>query len=659
MARIEGFGAPGKALIPKPVALDLYARHKADQQATLQKHQAFAEQLQVKQAATQQRGADLDVAGRLFKILDSRLPKQSRAFLNKELAKHVGVDPKAESFKDIDKMLTGLDPDTLTRLKSGFSQSLEGAQPGQITEMVRGIMTGQVSMNDFIDQVGGVGSVGAPAEQGQVVDQYGTTQTAGEGEPPKEQDRLKEDQPTATGEAQLPKPFQGGTGAIQSFEGQRTVPSAAQQASPTIVGALGLDSRQRYRNNDLITNGYRIPFDPKEQDKLAEGLNTRTSGLSATISESVGLVNAFEGRPETLGPVGSATRTIQSTLQQVQGILNLAGIEDKADPLDPAIQRATRVVANKLAKSHAIDSTAETSAQIQARVLGLAYRMAIAQDIPGNRLTNAIIDQNLRQIGNSSSPTQFKAVIKSTLESTTREFDEQIRRQVGVGGLDIMARQLTDDDINNMTKRADILPKDMATSLLSEAQRRKTGVAGQAITPASPTLGEEEATIGTLETEKKSRDINRQDQTMRLENEREVRAREAAERAEGREERVTRTQAESAALQRETFEASKAERARDNAFQREQFEASKAERSTDNAFQREQFDYRKAQDVKERDERQAAVMAKAFAQFGQAIAQSGGGQVGGGSYSPGPGQDVSAFRLAPPPQRTPPRPGGR
>ncbi len=111
----------------------------------------------------------------------------------------------------------------------------------------------------------------------------------------------------------------------------------------------------------------------------------------------------------------------------------------------------------------------------------------------------------------------------------------------------------------------------------------------------------------------------------------------AQERADVREERVTKSQEASAKLSRE------------------QFDYSRQEHERDNAFQREQFEYRKGQDRKAEDKARSDKIAAAFQHFGAAIAGSRGGGGSVGVPSLGGGQDVSAFRMAPPPQRVPPR----
>jgi len=641
---------PGQipAMIPN---VDQYARFKQAQEQAMQAHKQYAQQLDQKQNLLQQRGADLNVADRLLKLLDSRLPKPARQFLAKELAQHVGVDPKSENAKGVSQMLTSLDPDSLQQLRSTFASSLSQASPGQIQDTVKGVLTGQVDMNSLVGQAGlnlggttqdsqqtedpgqsqnqiagGAGGDqlgGAPAGEGTAESPFQITQGAGAPAPSGETAIAKT--PTK-GDVLSPtaQPFGQGAGAVQSFEGSRTVPAGSQQASPQLVGALGLDSKTTFRNNDLVQNGYQIPFDPKDQEKLATDIATRSTGLSSTISEAAELTQLFQGRPEVLGPVGSGIRTFQGTVRQVEGLLHTFApdVKNESDPNDSQTQAMAGAASKALSKAHGLDATASDSARIQSSVLSLAYRMAIANDIPGNRLTNAIIQQNLQMIGASSSPEQFKAVLIDTLAKTTREFDETMRRTVGVSGMDIVTRKLTDADIGSMAKSADILPVDFARSLRDEAVRRQQGGGATSVQPSSPTIQEEQKTLGTLETQRKQREIDKFQQDRDLQIKQDARAEEAAARANTREDRMAAAQEANAKLQRE------------------------------------EFDYRKAKDIKARNQHQHDKIAAAFQHFGAAIASSRGGGGGGGSFSAGPGQDVSAFRMTPPPQRVPPRPGG-
>lgn len=627
-----------------------YQQLKARQAATMQQHQQFSQVLQQRQQQNQARQGDLDVASRIMKVLDSRIPKSARQFLNTQLATHMGVDPKNEAFKQTNSMLLGLDPMSAQMLKTQFGQVIQDAEPGQIADMTRGLMTGQLPLDKFIGDI----------------DFTGETMLGGEGD-----DQLTSGAAggaNTTVKAKTPaQPFAGGPGGVQSFEGQRTIPAASQQASPMLLGALGLDSRMRLRNNDLITNGYRIPLEPKDQEKLAEGIVTRSVGLSSTISEAANMVSLFKGKPETLGPVGSLARGLSGTVQQVQGFLNLVRPGTTVDGADDATRAVARRVGITVMKGHGIDATADNSARIESMVLGLAYRMAVANDIPGNRLTNGIIQQNLAQLGRSSSPAQFEAVLKDTIAATTREFDEHVRRTVGVDGLPLLARQMSDDDILRAARSGSILPGDMATALRNEAARRVQREPVPGITPASPTLDEEERTLGGMEVETKQRKIEQTEQEMRLARERDERAQSAEVRAEQREDRMATAQQRQADIQKESLdfqrsEASidnaRADRAQDRADERE--DRLVATSAASQQLAREQFDYKKIQDRQESDQKQSEAMMSMWIQFGKAIAGIGGGGSGGVSVpSMGGGQDAGAFRISNAPERRAPNPGGR
>lgn len=630
---------------PQLPSVGKYAMLKRAQEATLAQHRAFAAGLEQKKAETQTRQTDLDVADRVMKVLDSRIPKSARQFLNMQLAQYVGVDPKNESFKGMSSAILGLDPQSSQILRAQFAQGLEGAQPGQIVEMTRGLMTGQVPLNSFLDQVdftGGAGQEQLAGGEGQ--DQLNTTTI--------------QKQPKAA------QPFQGGPGSVQSFEGQRTVPAAAQQASPMLVGALGFDSRTRLRNNDLFQQGYRIPMDPKDQEKLAESITTRATGLSSTVSEAANMVDLFRGKPETLGPVGDVTRAISAAVQQAQGFFNVVKPGTVVEGPDELTQDAARKVGLNILKTHGIDATAESSARIQSMVLGLAYRMAVANDIPGNRLTNGIIQQNLAQLGQSASPAQFEAVLKDTIASTAREFNEHMRRTVGVDGLPVMARYLSNADIKRMGAAGTLVPKEMRDAIRTEASNRLTGTGQPTLTPASPTLEEEERTLGGLETQNKERQIAGREQEMRLAEERNTRATQAEQRAESREERVTGAQERSQQLQERQFQYMQEENARDNARAEAAAQRSESREERVAAAQqqsqqlaREQFDYRKMRDREEDERENRKHITNAFLQFGKAIAElGGGGSAAGGLSVPNLGaqQDSSAFRITPGPQRQAP-----
>lgn len=588
-----------------PDIMAAYQDFRKKQEDFMQQQTQVKEQIDTKQQQAQARGVDLDIAGRMYKVFDPNINPKVRGFLLDETAQYVGADVKGERYRGISRMINGLDPDTMSAMKELFATKLKDASPGQIKETINGILTGKVSMNDFVAEVG------------------------------QNQEQAHQDM-QAKRKVDIVRPYQEGQPAqVQSFEGQRTVPPNAQQASPQLIGALGLDSTKTYRNSDLIKQGYRIPFDAKDQEKLATEIGTQSVGISSLLSESAKLIQLFEGRPEVLGTVGSASQTIQGTIRQVQGALRLIGAEDVSNPYSDEIQNTLQGVTDELQKRGIVQGTAEDASRVQAMVLSLAYRMAQAENIPGNRLTNGIIQQHLLQIGHSASPEQFKAVLQDTIASTVRQFDENIRRTLGTDGVEIVARQMTDADIallgsgtvgkdGKLTGPVSALPKPMARALLDEAVRRKEGAANpKTITPGSPTIEEEQNTLGQLETQGKQRKMTKEDEELRLAREREDRAGRQEQLANKREERTTRV----------------------------------AEGHLDLA--KKQYDLAVERERRAAEQHQKDKIGAAFEHFGKAIAGRFSGasiSTGGGS---GSGQNESAFRLNPAPQRHAPRPPGK
>ena len=593
-----------------PTMLDKY--HPVQRQALMQ-HAQFSQQLEQKQEALNAKKTDLDVADRLLKVMDSSVPATARKFLAVQLAQHVGVDPKSEQFRGVQQVLTSLDPDSLLALRQTFTQSVKGAEPGQILEMTKGVMTGQVPFHEIVNM--------AQASQYQ---NFG-------GE--KDQSRLPQGQgqkEDAQRQPPTPQSITSYGSNVRSFEGQRTTPPGAERASPQLVGALGLDSTQAYRNDDLVQNGYRIPLDEKTQRELAQSITTRAVGLNTTIRDATQMINIFEGRPETLGPVGSFVQSLQSTIQQVEGVMKLIkpGVEDYTNPNESdslfgkSPNELADEVAKDLAKAHGLDTTAQDAARIKSMVLGLAYRMAIARDIPGNRLTNAIINQHLVQIGNSSSPDQFKAVLNDTISSLVNEFDETMVRQLGPNGSNVVAQNLDNKGIKMLAENVQSVSPRLAKSLAQEAQYRQEGGERPGIKPSSPTIEEEQQTLGTLEEEEKKSKIEKRAFDREIAIKQEERAARNEERAQDREDRIAAAQEQSNTLARERFE-----------FDKEKFESAQ-------------------------EEKRYTRIANAFKAFGAAISNSYAGARVGVSVPSQPGQDSSAFRLAPTPQRLAPRPPG-
>lgn len=653
-----------------------FKRLRMQQAASIEQHKQYAAGLQMKQQQIQLRQGDLQVSDRLLKILDPNVAKPARAFLMRELAQNLGVDPNTENFKQLSTMLGGLDPNSLTGLKQVFSNSLEQAQPGEVQEIARGIMDGSVSMNDIMNQVTqqqralGYQQAGAPMQS---TPTGGPTPTAPEdmttqAAPQQGPGAGSTMQQQPMQQKQAPQPFGAGPNAVRSFEGTRTIPPAEQQVDPQLAGALGLDSRQAYRGSDLVRGGYRIPLDANKQRELAESLTTRASGVQSTLLEATKISKIVKGDPNAIGTVGDAVAATESALQQVTNAVKFLrpGVETEFGPNARGwgeTSSAAEKAANDLITRFGLTKTAENASIIKSSVLNLAYRMALAKDIPGNRLTNGIIQQHIAQLGNSGSPAQFTATLRDTISSTMREYDDYVRRQVGASGYDIMLRQLPPEQatqfINEMAQNADMLPSDFARSLRDEAVRIQSGQPAPTITPSSPTIQEEQQTLGQLETQEKATKIQERDELMQQRRSSDMRADEASRRqeerldmAQKREDRMVDQQVETNKLARDKFEFDKSKVDENQKLQREQFEFSKEKANRAESFQREQFEWQKQKYEEQKGEQQREKIANAFMNFGRAIASSrSGGGGGGGSLPSYSGQDSSAFRLQPAPQR--------
>ena len=127
---------------------------KQEQATGLAEHQDYARRMTQVQQASQQRTADLGLVDRLDTMLNPEVPKSARHFLFREMSRSLSIDPKGEQTKEIGAMLTGLDPEASSTLRSLLSDQSKQAQPGALQELVRGILTGAVPMHQLVQMTG-------------------------------------------------------------------------------------------------------------------------------------------------------------------------------------------------------------------------------------------------------------------------------------------------------------------------------------------------------------------------------------------------------------------------------------------------------------------------------------------------------------------------
>src|SRR4249920_812846 len=132
----------------------------------IQAYKQSQEQFGVAQQMAQARQQDLDLSGRMIKLLDPQVPKPAREFLYKELSRSMGADPKGQTSAEIGKMLLSMDPGSLDNLRRNFAEQLPNAKPGEINAKIQAILQGKVSGMQLMDLAAAKGPAQPPAEGG-------------------------------------------------------------------------------------------------------------------------------------------------------------------------------------------------------------------------------------------------------------------------------------------------------------------------------------------------------------------------------------------------------------------------------------------------------------------------------------------------------------
>lgn len=583
---------------------------RAQQEAILAQHKQFAEGLKEQQAEVELRKGDLMLGERMLTMFDPAVPKSARQFLYKELSGAVGVDPKGETSKNVGTMIMGLDPETMENLRRNFAAKLPNAKPGEITQLIKSALTGQADGISLLKlaSAGPEEGGGAPPEPARVPVRS-VTEAGGE--------------QAAPGAARPATAPPGPAAAVGS--GRRRLPTVGeipprfQEASPQLMQTLGIDPNQRLRNDDLIREGYTIPLDPKEQQKLATEIQEGSAATTGLAVKAARLHALFSGRPETLGIVGSTSQMIDSGIEQLRGGLRAIGVIDESDP--ESLKRIAALQMQRIdgsAEGKGVKRTAEDASRIASGMVDLAYSMATARGIPGNRLTNAIVAQHLGELGRSGSPEQFRATLKDTVERSTEQHSKMVQSKIGKA-ITPDLRTMTDDDLLTTYKNREIVPPAIQKAIEEEAKRRKgEPIKGTVVPKASPSLEEEEGLqqgdAARAERRAQMKEI-RDQQTLELAELRELRAGRGEDRAEAR--------------------------------------AARQEKKDDQAYQ---LALRKEARIEEQQRRERIRVA--FAELGKMIAASGArASVSAGSSGGGGDQDAGAFRLAQGSrQRGPPQP---
>jgi hypothetical protein len=335
----------------------------------------------------------------------------------------------------------------------------------------------------------------------------------------------------------------------------------------------------------------------------------------------------FKGKPEVLGAVGTGIRLADQLADQGRAVLRFAnrawGNTDLAEinPDDSETVALAKSLAQKVSgwyKNRGIEDVAVDSAKLQSAMINMAYSMAIARGIPGNRMTNAIVNQHLTELGSSHSVAQFEAALSDTLQRAVDRSQGEMYAKLGKN-VNVDIGGLTDQQKAIMGQSSAILPPTIRQALIDDIERRKAGEApaqGGSVQAQSPTLSEEERLT--------QEDVNRK-QTH--EQNTEQRAQATAELAQTREQRQ---------------------------YEHEKFTREQAALHQTQEERRYQLALKKEDRAAEHQRRQE--LMQAFAQLGHAIASSGHATISGGGGGGGGDQNPEAFKIGSAPQRHAPQP---
>lgn len=140
------------------------------QEESLEEHRDFGDAIAARQMEIQQREADLKVTDSLLKLTDPTIPKVARQYLAKEMARSLGIDTKSEQFKDVQSLVTGLDPDALTTVSEGLMAAIPDMAPGQATAMAKAVVSGQIPFTDLLSHF-----KGSPTQLKEIADKSSST----------------------------------------------------------------------------------------------------------------------------------------------------------------------------------------------------------------------------------------------------------------------------------------------------------------------------------------------------------------------------------------------------------------------------------------------------------------------------------------------------
>ena len=611
-----------------------------EQAQALAQHQAYAQQLEAASQQVELKQGDLDLTNRLLQATDPTVDKSARKWLLGQISQRVGIDPKGETSKQVQQMLLGLQPETSEQLRRVLVEQVKGAAPGQVNQIIKGVLTGQVGGEALIQglrvgaaQTGEYQAAEAPGNAGSRVARplpgaagaAGAANAAVTGSLPDPGDRMglgAADIAGGGGDAML-LGAEGDTLGDLSIgaQGKTTEQPRERTASEGLQRALGLPTGEAsgfpYAQRGITAFTKPTP----EQDKLGDQIITEQQAIRRALRGTLDIEDVLTRSPNAASMGGSIARAWGSTAATFSGVLeSVFGIKSEDHSKEMENYASGKSDGSKLSGMERLAADAARVAVLQNQV----FRDVIAgsggiQTKEGlGRLTEkdaAVIREGIF----SGDPGQLKIGLRSILEKTINDHQDRVRSTTGYTDYSTNLEGATSDEMqrfiratrsgssvlpNNFTK--DILPKtmDRIKTAHEEDRAAASGAPSDAGAGAGPSRGRGELDPNDPYSPAKKRAAKSE--------------LEARMKAIEDENRYYRAQAEG-----------------------------RAQRSEARADRAEERQRRK--DIQE-----------IFSNLGHAIARSFGGSIHFPAVNLGGDQDASAFVYRPTQRRQPPRiPGGR
>lgn len=604
---------------PPDDIIEQMAQVREEQARSLQEHIQYRQGLEQKQQEVDLRSGDLDVSERLLRVFDTTLPKPFREFELRGLSRHLGIDPKGDNFKDISKVVMGLDPDSSMAVKEAFTARIADATPGQISEFTRGILQGKVPISQLAGmvrehQVAQAGSMtdatGGPSQQDKIEGLFSRQDSEF-----KPQDVMRQQQNAgrfaSPGIASRDQVNQSVDVSMEEDAPDRIpIPEMEYEVDyndtrvvePGMAAALGYDPRQS-SSAEILAKHPGIDIEDKtERRKLLEELAGSRMYTKRAHALAGQIIADLDAHPTAV----SYTVPIVGEFLKKWGIgggeINLAQLETGWK--DWISKQQTSMPEDVDPETRA---AAQAATRIGSNILALAYSSAKSRDAAGRIAVDDIQNEYRGLAKDYGSADLFKVGVRQYIHNIVAEHYDRV--MVKTGGPPAAIEE----------SKPVILDRRKQQSIPTEqsAPAEQSAPTGQTQTPTQQTP--------TKPTEGKTPVDQAQDR----------RGREEAKQAD-----------EEVQQARRRFELEQAPKDAQLRLEAANRDVERLELAKQAAKEQKDWrEYQKLRDQQREAQRQRDKIAAAFAQFARAMASAVRGFSHGGTPSMGPDQDANAFKI--------------